>query len=58
MVVSTVLKARSFRDVCFVSDSVAEAKPGAVINYNNRQSESSFNQEWVTWRERSLSNHE
>ena len=33
-----VLKARSFRDVCFVSDSVTEPRPGAVIKYNDRQS--------------------
>ena len=33
-----VLRARSFRDVCFVSDSVTEPRPGAVIKYNDRQS--------------------
>ena len=33
-----VLKARSFHDVCFVSDSVTEPRPGAVIKYNDRQS--------------------
>ena len=33
-----VLRARSFRDVCFVTDSVTEPKPGAVIKYNDRQS--------------------
>ena len=38
MVVSMVLRARSFRDVCFVSDSVTEPRPGAVIKYNDRQS--------------------
>ena len=33
-----LLRARSFRDVCFVSDSVTEPRPGAVIKYNDRQS--------------------
>lgn len=48
MVVSTVLKARNFHDVCFVTDSVTEPKPGAVIKYNDRQSKNGSHDMKVT----------
>lgn len=40
MVVATVLKARNFKDIIFVSDSVLEPKAGATVNYLDRKSES------------------
>ena len=42
MVISTVLKARNTNDVIFVSDSVLEPKPGAIVNYLDRKSESAI----------------
>ena len=39
MVVATALKARDFKDVIFVSDSILEPKPGAVVSYLERKSE-------------------
>lgn len=38
MVVATALKARDFKDVIFVSDSVLEPKPGATVTYLSRKS--------------------
>ena len=37
MVVSTTLRARNYRDVIFVSDSVLEPKPGATAGYSDRK---------------------
>ena len=37
MVVAAVLKARSFRNICFVTDSVLEPVPGARVKYMDRQ---------------------
>lgn len=39
MMVATVLRARSFRDVCFVTDAVLEPRPGARASYSGRQLE-------------------
>jgi hypothetical protein len=39
MVVATVLRARDFKDIIFVSDSILEPKPGATVNYLDRKSE-------------------
>ena len=40
MVVSMVMKARSFSNVCFVTDSVMEPKPGATVKYMGRERKS------------------
>lgn len=37
MTVSTVLRARNFKDIIFVTDSVMEPKEGATVNYINRK---------------------
>lgn len=37
LTVSTALRARNFKDIIFVTDSVMEPKEGATVNYINRK---------------------
>ena len=37
LAVSTALRARNFKDIIFVTDSVMEPKEGATVNYINRK---------------------
>lgn len=37
LTVATILRARSFKNICFVTDSVAEPIPGKIIRYLDRQ---------------------
>ena len=39
LTLSTILRARNFKNICFVTDSVAEPTSGQVISYLSRQCE-------------------
>ena len=47
MVVATALKARNFKDVIFVSDSILEPKAGATVSYLDRKGKTGWDRKGV-----------